>query len=263
MDFMTIIGLIAGAATVYYVMADGNILQMMFNPVAFILVFGGTVSSTLIAYPIEILKHVLPSTRFMFVGRKDPEKRRNDLIDQLSKLSEKGRRESIQSLSSDIPSMDDPFLGYGIQMLVDGLDYEIIKDNMEKEMLLQNQYHNKVTGVFRTMATLAPIFGLLGTLIGVVQVLRNLSDPSSMGEAMAIAITTTFYGIFGANFLFLPAAIKLTERSENEFMDRQIVIEGVLSIHKGELPSITRKKLNAFLISHLQPSETESKKKAA
>jgi chemotaxis protein MotA len=263
MDFMTIIGLIAGAATVYYVMLDGNILQMMFNPVAFILVFGGTVSSTFISYPSEILKHVFPSLKFMFIKRKDPDKDRNDLIDTLTRYSEQGRRVSIQSLTNEIATVNDKFLGYGLQMLVDGLDYEIIKDNMEKEMFLERQYHNKVAGVFRTMATLAPIFGLLGTLIGVVQVLRNLSDPSSMGEAMAIAITTTFYGIFGANFLFLPAAIKLNERSENELLNRQIVIEGILSVHKGELPSITRKKLNAFLISHLQTGETEGKKKAA
>jgi len=263
MDFMTIIGLVAGAATVYYVMVDGNILEMMFNHVAFILVFGGTLSSTLIAYPIDILKHVFPSLRFMFIKPKDPDKYRADLIDQLTKFSERGRRQSIQSLSSEIPSVEDKFLAYGVQMLVDGMEYEVIKDNMEKEMLLERQYHGKVSGVFRTMATLAPIFGLLGTLIGVVQVLRNLSDPSSMGEAMAIAITTTFYGIFGANFLFLPAAIKLTERSENAALNQEIVIEGVLSIHKGDLPSITRKKLNAFLISHLQTGEAEGKKKAA
>ncbi len=102
------------------------------------------------------------------------------------------------------------------------------------------------------MATFSPIFGLLGTLIGVVQVLRNLADPSSMGSAMAIAITTTFYGIFAANFIFLPTAIKLGELNENETLRREIVAEGVLSISKGDLPIMVRKKLNAFLISYMR-----------
>ncbi len=264
MDLMTIIGFIAGAATVYYVLADGNILGMMLNPVAFVLVFGGTISSTLISYPFDIIKQVFPSLKFMFVGGQNHEEGRTQLISQLQGLSEKARRESVQSLQGDIPAVKDKFLRYGLQMVVDGLEYDIVKDNMEKEMLLERQTHSKINGVFRTMATLSPIFGLLGTLIGVVQVLRNLSDPSHMGEAMAIAITTTFYGIFAANFLFLPAAIKLTERSENNLIDRQLVVEGVLSIHKEDLPSIVRKKLDAFLISHLKATgKSETQKKSA
>jgi len=97
------------------------------------------------------------------------------------------------------------------------------------------------------MATLAPIFGLLGTLIGVVQVLRNLSDPSNMGRSMAIAITTTFYGIFAANFVFLPVAIKLNEQTEHEIMGRELVAEGILAIHAGSIPMIVKKRLTAFL----------------
>jgi chemotaxis protein MotA len=263
MDLMTIIGLIAGGITVFYVLSDGDILGMMLNPVALVLVFGGTFSSTLISYPIDIIKKVVPSLKFMFVGSKDPNESRNKLIEQLQRFSERSRRESVQSLSGELDGIDDKFLKYGIQMVVDGMEYDLVKDNMEKEMLLERQYHNKVSGVFRTMATLSPIFGLLGTLIGVVQVLRNLSEPSSMGEAMAIAITTTFYGIFAANFLFLPAAIKLTDRSENAFIDRQLVVEGVLAIHNEDLPSIVRKKLDAFLISHLQTGQAETTKKAA
>jgi chemotaxis protein MotA len=118
---------------------------------------------------------------------------------------------------------------------------------MEKEIFYTRQRHDRVTTVFRTMATLSPIFGLLGTLIGVVQVLRNLSDPSSMGSAMAIAITTTFYGIFAANFIFLPVAIKLNDQSQREIMSRELMTEGVLCIQLGDLPIAVKQKLNAFL----------------
>jgi len=113
--------------------------------------------------------------------------------------------------------------------------------------------------VYRTMATLAPVFGLLGTLIGVVQVLRNLSDPETLGKGMAIAITTTFYGIFAANFLFLPTAIKLTEHSENEILSKELVAEGIIAIHQGDLPMIVKKKLNAFVAARMRES-TQAKK---
>ncbi|MCK4911377.1 MAG: MotA/TolQ/ExbB proton channel family protein [Thermodesulfovibrionales bacterium] len=255
MDLMTVIGLVAGVSTIYYVLAEGNILHLLLNPVAFVLVFGGTFSATLISYPWGTLKHIFAASRFMFIGRKHSDEDKQLLIEQMATLAEKARLQGADSLQSDAEQLNDPFLLYSIQMLVDGIEHDIIKDNMEKRLLYSHQHNQKINGVFRTMATFSPIFGLLGTLIGVVQVLRNLSDPSSMGPAMAIAITTTFYGIFAANFLFLPSAIKLGELNENETLRREIVAEGVLSISQGDLPIMVRKKLNAFLISYLREHE--------
>jgi chemotaxis protein MotA len=252
MDFMTIIGLVAGIATVYYVMASGDILHMLFNPVAFILVFGGTVSATLIAYPWSVLKHAFTSSRLMFFRESHSGADRQVVVDQLVGLAEKARRQGVDSLQADINGLDDGFEAYGLQMVVDGLEHDVVRDNLEKDMILSRQHNQRLSGVFRTAATLAPIFGLLGTLIGVVQVLRNLSDPSSMGSSMAIAITTTFYGIFAANFIFLPISIKLGDHGEGEIMRKQLVTEGVLSIQKGEIPLIVRKKLNAFVLENLR-----------
>ncbi len=251
MDFMTVFGLLMGGATMFFVMAEGNILNMIINPLAFILVFGGTFSATLISYPWDIVRRIIPSLKTMFVKTGNGSEHREDLIEQITRLAEKARRQNIESLQEDVASINDGFLAYGIQMVLDGLEHEVVKDNLEKEILFTQRSRRKVSDAFRTMATLAPIFGLLGTLIGVVQVLRNLSDPTSMGEAMAIAITTTFYGIFAANFLFLPAAIKLNENNEDEVMNWQIAAEGILSIQQGDLPLIVRKKLNAFLLKSL------------
>ena len=252
MDLMTIIGLVAGVLTIYYVLLDGNILHLLLNPVAFVLVFGGTISATLIAYPWSILKHTFSAFRLMFIGRKHSDEDRQIIIEQMAGLAEKALLKGKESLQNDARQLKDQFLIYSIQMLVDGTEHDIIRDNMEKRLLYAHQHNQKINGVFRTMATFSPIFGLLGTLIGVVQVLRNLADPSSMGSAMAIAITTTFYGIFAANFIFLPTAIKLGELNENETLRREIVAEGVLSISKGDLPIMVRKKLNAFLISYMR-----------
>jgi chemotaxis protein MotA len=258
MDFMTILGLIAGVGSVYYVMSSGGILHMLLNPVAAILVFGGTFSATLISYPWEILKHVIPSFRHIFLAPTSSRSYREDLIEQLITLAEKARRMNIESLQSDLPNIDNKFLAYGVQMTVDGLEPEVVRDNMEKEIVFMHQHNQKISSVFRTMATLSPIFGLLGTLIGVVQVLQNLSDPGNMGNAMAIAITTTFYGIFAANFIFLPIALKLTEQSENDIVSKELVTEGIMAIQQGDLPFIVRKKLNAFVLSHLkEPTGSE------
>jgi chemotaxis protein MotA len=259
MDLMTIFGLIAGIGSVYYVMAEGNILHMLLNPVAAVLVFGGTFSATLIAYPWEVIKYAAPSFRFIFLSQKNNETYRQRLIDQIVHMAEKARRAHVESLQGEIRNIDNGLLAYGMQMVVDGYEPKVVNENMQKEMISARQLNQRVSGVFRTMATLSPIFGLLGTLIGVVQVLRNLSDPTNMGSAMAIAITTTFYGIFAANFLFLPVSIKLNEHGEGEVTSNELVTEGVLAIQQGDLPLIVRKKLNAFMMSRMEGVARSSK----
>ncbi|MGE5894577.1 MAG: motility protein A [bacterium] len=251
MDIMTIIGLVAVAITVLYVLSAGNIVNMIFNPLALIVVFGGTFSATLIAYPWDVLKELIPSLRVLFFPSKNTERDRYNLIDQLISLAEKGKRDGIEKLQEDIPKIENRFLAHGIQMLVDGLEQEVIKDNMEREIYYTRQNHQKVAGVFKTMATVAPIFGLLGTLIGIVDMLRNLSNPTHMGVAMANAVTATFYGIFSSN-IFIPIATKLSGHSERDILTKEMLAEGIVSIHQGDVPLIVRKKLNAFVLAHVQ-----------
>jgi hypothetical protein len=117
---------------------------------------------------------------------------------------------------------------------------------LEKEIIFTRKRHQQVIEVFRSMGTYAPIFGLLGTLLGVVQVLKNITDVKSLGTSMALAVTTTLYGIFFANFIFLPLAGKLESRSEEELLIKEVMIEGILSIQKGDIPLIVSKKLEAF-----------------
>jgi len=247
MDFMTIIGLVAGAGVIYFVMATGGILHMLFDPVAIVLVFGGTLSSTLIAYPWKVIRQAPKALRMVLFPPRHAGEDLREIVSTMTGLAEKAKRNGMASLEEEIPGIENEFMAQGVQMLVDGLDEEVVRSQLEKEMVYARQRQAKQAGIFRTMATLSPIFGLLGTLIGVVQVLRNLSDPTSMGRAMAIAITTTFYGIFAANFLFLPVAIKLNEQSEHDGMARELIADGILAIHQGEIPLMVRKRLTAFL----------------
>lgn len=251
MDKMTIIGLVAILLTILYVLAAGNILHMLFNPLALIIVYGGTFSATLIAYPWAVIKEIVPSLRVMLFPSKHSDKDMEDMIAKLSSLAEKSRREGVESLAAELPKINDRFLLHGVQMLVDGLEHDVIKDNLGREIFYTRHNQQKVSGAFRTMATVAPIFGLLGTLMGIVDMLRNLSNPSSMGAAMSNAVTATFYGIFSAN-VFIPIATKLTDHSERDIINKEMIAEGIMSIQQGDVPLILRKKLTAFIMAHMR-----------
>ena len=251
MDKMTVIGLVAIVVTMLYILSASSILHMLFNPLALIIVYGGTFSATLIAYPWAVIKEIVPSLRVMLFPSKHSDKDMEDMIAKLSSLAEKARREGVESLAGEMPKINDRFLLHGLQMLVDGLEHDVIKDNLGREIFYTRHNQQKVSGAFRTMATVAPIFGLLGTLMGIVDMLRNLSNPSSMGAAMSNAVTATFYGIFSAN-VFIPIATKLTDHSERDIINKEMIAEGIMSIQQGDVPLILRKKLTAFIMAHMR-----------
>ena len=245
MDLMTVLGLVIGLGAVYIVMYCGKIVHLLFNPMAALLVFGGTFGATLITYQFRVLKAApLVIFRVLFPPKSlQPEV----VINKIVELAESAKRSGKSALQSEVETSKDKFLKDGIQMLLDGLDPTIIRENLEKTIIFTRRRHQQVSAVFRTMGTYAPIFGLLGTLIGVVQVLQNISDPASMGASMAIAVTTTFYGIFGTNFVFLPITGKLESQSNEEMINCEVVIEGILAIEKGDIPIIVKRKLESFL----------------
>ncbi|HAM38868.1 MAG TPA: motility protein A [Elusimicrobia bacterium] len=246
MDILTLLGLVIGLGAVYLVMNQGGILNLLFDKYAAILVFGGTFGATMISVPFEQLKTALRASFFVLFPssiKQKPELTINTLIG----FCEKAKRSGIDSLQEDIAKIDDRFLKEGIQLLIDGLSPDLLRENLETEIIFIRKRHMANASVFRTMGTYAPIFGLLGTLIGVVQVLKNLADPKTMGASMAIAVTTTFYGIFSTNFIFLPLGSKLNALSEAEVLTKEVMIEGILSIQAGDIPLILRRKLEAYL----------------
>jgi chemotaxis protein MotA len=238
-----ILGLGVGLLSVYYVMAKAGLLGLLFNLEAFILVFGGTVGSTIITYPLRILINALRAVLVTLFGVK--RYRPQNVIRTIVNLAERVRTEGIFGIQNQLNTMD-KFLRDGLQMIIDGIDPEVIRENLEKEIVFTRKRHEQIISVFRNMGTYAPIFGLLGTLLGVVQVLKNITDVKSLGTSMALAVTTTLYGIFFANFIFLPLAGKLESSSEEELLIKEVMIEGILSIQKGDIPLIVSKKLEAF-----------------
>ena len=156
----------------------------------------------------------------------------------------------MESLEADMPQIRIPFLATGLRMVLDGLPVEITHNNLIKEIRFARDRHAQVSNVFRSAAAYAPIFGLLGTLVGVVQVLMTLTDPKTIGASMAVAMTATFYGIFGANFLFLPVAGKLNVYAQEEVFLEELMIEGILCIQQNEVPALTMRKLQSFAEAH-------------
>ncbi|MGM0441278.1 MAG: motility protein A [Elusimicrobiota bacterium] len=245
MDYMSIAGMLLGLGAVYYTAVTGNILSIIFNKVAFILVFGGTVGATLLTYPWKIIKN-LPGSLMMMI--KPPEfDEYSEMIEKITDLANIAISSGVDELNTQLDSIDDPFLKSAVIMLLEGMDEEDIEDNLDTEIAATYQRHQQTIVAWKSMGSYAPVFGLLGTLIGIVQILRDISDPSTMGANMAVAITTTFYGIFAANFIFLPAAGKLEIYSQEELTLRELQKIGVISISKGMLPVVIRKKLERFL----------------
>lgn len=255
MDLMTLLGAFCGIGAVYYVLAHGGMVKLLLNFEAIILIFGGTLGSVMISFPWSALKWVPNALWKMIV----PPQRADylALVQALVGMAEKARRGGLESLQSEMSRLPHPFLADGVQMLLDGLEPEVIRERCEREILVTRHRHQQVSSIFRSAGTFSPIFGLLGTLVGVVQVLRNITDPQMMGASMAIAMTASFYGIFAANFLFLPIAGKLDFYSEEEILARELISKGILAIQGGDIPWLLSRRLEAYLAYHLRRKARE------
>ena len=245
MDLMTVLGASTGIGVVVYVLSIGGMTKYLLNPEAFILIFGGTLGSVMISYPWSVLRFVPGAFKMMVIPPRRPPPML--LIRTFVHLAEKARKEGLDSLAVDVQQAPHPFLADGLQMIIDGLDTETIRERFERDILVTRHRHGQTSSIFKSAGTFAPIFGLLGTLIGVVQVLRNISNPQMMGSSMAIAMTASFYGIFSANFIFLPIASKLNYYSDEDILTREIIAKGVASLHAGDVPWLVSKKLEGYL----------------
>ncbi|MFW6138144.1 MAG: motility protein A [Spirochaetota bacterium] len=169
------------------------------------------------------------------------------IISMIVTFSEKARREGLLALEDDLDELEDDFLRKGIQLVVDGTDPEIIRNIMNTELNNMQSRHGDGIKIFEDWGTLAPAFGMTGTLIGLILMLANIEDKSAIGPGMSTALITTLYGVILANLVFIPIANKLTYVSNQEVLVREIMIEGTLSIQSGDNPRIVKEKLISFL----------------
>jgi chemotaxis protein MotA len=169
------------------------------------------------------------------------------LVQTISELAVRARRDGILALEDDIDRMEDEFMRKGFQMAVDGNSTDIIRNVLEEDMNSMRERHMTGMGIFKALGNYAPAFGMIGTLIGLVQMLRSLDDPSAIGAGMATALITTLYGSLVANLIALPIAGKLEQRSNEEMGTKAMVLEGIIAIQEGNSPRVVREKLFSYL----------------
>jgi chemotaxis protein MotA len=256
MDLATIIGIVSGIMVfVWAINMDGSIRAFLHLPSALI-VFGGVMAGTLVNYPISRLLDVTLILKKAFSEKQmDSE----SLIKTIVSLAETARREGLLALEDAAYQLNDDFLQKGILLIVDGTDPELVKSILETELTFLEERHREGQSIFETMGSLAPSFGLIGTVIGLINMLKSLDDPDKIGPGMAVALITTFYGAVFANLLFLPIAGKLKVRSREEILLKEVMIEGMLSIQAGENPRIIEEKLKAFLSPKIRRNMAEAK----
>ena len=242
MDFGTIAGLII--AMVLIALGVGFNLGPLYDAPSVAIVFGGVFGAMFIGYPA---KTVIGIFKIMGKAFKPPKVDNVGTIDVLVKFSEKARREGLLSLEAEIAQIEDAFLKKGLQMVVDGIDPELVKNILDNELGAMESRHASGKGLLKYGATMGPAFGMIGTLLGLIIMLGNLSDVSSLGPNMAVAIITTLYGSLLANVFFDPMANKTEYYSGLEINNRELIIEGILSIQNGDNPKILKEKLKTFL----------------
>ncbi len=245
MDIASIFGLLVGFGMIYYACvesSEGNLI-MYWDPIAMLIVLGGGLAATLVSFPMS---QVLASLKVAKNALFTPVKQSNEIIGVLVSFAEKARREGLLTIEEELPKLSDEFLKKALRLVVDGTDPQLVRDLLEIELSFLEDRHKLGRDMFEQLGIYFPSFGMVGTLSGLIAMLANLTDPSSVGTGMAMALTATFYGAALANLVALPMAKKLAIRSQEEVLMRQVIVEGVLSIQNGENPRIVQEKLKAF-----------------
>lgn len=261
MDLGTLIGIGIGmGALIGSIVLEGGYLGSYLNLAAFLIIFGGTLGATTITVGLaEILRLPALCRRAVEVNRLQSSAR---IIEILVGLSQKARREGILSLQDEVErNIDDPFLVNGLQLVIDGADEAIVREVLQTEIERMRQRHRSGSHVFQTMGGYSPTMGIIGTVMGLVNVLQQLgSNTEEMGKGIALAFIATLYGIMFANLFFLPIGGNLKAKSDQEVFLREVMLEGILGIQAGQNPFILDQRLRAYFQEVPAPVPTEERR---
>jgi len=245
MDVATVVGLLCGFAMIGTAIYLGGSPESFINPPSVLIVIGGTFAVTTACYSLsEMARTLRVVSKTFFYASRDP----SEAATQVLQIAELARKKGVLSLQNLIGSTkNEPFLHKAMSMVVDGTPGEEVEIIMRRDLQATIQRHAKSTSVLRKMGEFAPAMGLIGTLIGLVQMLGNLDDPSTIGPSMAVALLTTFYGAVLANMVFLPLASKLERNSQDEALINNLYVMGASSIGNQENPRRLEMVLNSIL----------------
>jgi chemotaxis protein MotA len=244
MDIATIVGTLLGFFVVVAAIIAGGGAKTFIHLPSLAITIGGMLCATLIHFSLPQFLGIFSIVKKTIVAKIPPA---SELIQRMVNYSAINRRDGALALEREIPNISDLFFVKGLQMLIDGQDAESIRELMSLEIQYLQERHTTGKKILEFMGAAAPAFGMIGTLIGLVQMLRNLSSPDAIGVGMATALLTTFYGAFTANLLFIPLAGKLGIYSKAERISMEMTVEGVCAIADGENPTAVKEKLQAFI----------------
>ena len=247
-DALTGIGLLLGIGMMIYGMMLGSSLMIFWDLSSVLITVGGSLSAVLITVPLDQMKKI---GKVFIQAFKESSYSEQNVITQFSELSKKARREGLLSLEDEISTLEDDFLKKGLQMVVDGIEPETIREILELEIGEMENRHERGAGIYAAWGAYAPAFGMLGTLIGLIQMLANLTDVANIASGMGKALITTFYGSLLANILCNPIASNLRQKSAKEAGEREMILEGILAIQSGVNPRLVEEQL----ITYLPPKE--------
>ncbi|HTS04377.1 MAG TPA: flagellar motor protein [Candidatus Eisenbacteria bacterium] len=232
-------GILAG------LLLEGGNLRQILQPTAAMIVFGGTLGAVMLQFPLPVVLQAVRRLRSVFFDRgHNPEA----TIRRLVKFAQKARREGIVSLDSDLPEIEDPFLRKSLTLAVDGTEPDELRKIMELELNNQAEYEEQVPQVFESAGGFAPTIGIIGAVLGLIQVMQHLDKIDEVGRGIAVAFVATIYGVGSANLIYLPVSGKMKLRIREEQITREMTLEGVASILEGMNPHMLETKLLSFLV---------------
>ncbi len=255
MDIGTIVGLLVAAGTILLgLILEGGKVGQILQPTAALIVFGGTFGAILIQFPFSVVLVAFRNlASIFFVPKSDP----LGVIQEIVLLAHKARREGIVSLDKDLENIQNPFMRKSVMLAVDGTEPGELRKIMEMEMEKQWEHEDNIPKVFESAGGFSPTIGIIGAILGLIQVMQHLDNIDEVGKGIAVAFVATVYGVGAANLLLLPAAGKLRFRIREEQIVREMMLEGIISILEGMNPRMIETKLVSFL-AEMPAQEKES-----
>ncbi|WP_066872304.1 motility protein A [Clostridium mediterraneense] len=244
-DVLTLLGIVSGFGMIIWGMLGEAGLSIFWDTQSLAITLGGSFCALLITYSISDIKNI---GKLIIQSMKEVAVSEIELIDSFAVISTKARKEGLLSLEEEINEISDSYMKKGLQMVVDGVDGEIIEEILQLEIEQMEARHNRGINLLKAWAEYAPAFGMVGTLLGLIKMLANLGgDAESIASGMSISLITTFYGSVLANLIFLPFANNLTAKSKKEVAIREMMLEGILAIQSGVNPRVVEEKLSTYL----------------
>ena len=246
MDIFAVLGLVIGVTFILgaQAMEGGNVGQLL-QVTAAMIVLGGTAGAIVGSFPLSDLKIAAASLKDVLMP---PKVNLESLIVEIVGFAQKARKEGVIVLEKEAKNASDPLLTLGLEAVADGADPSLVQGMMENQITQLEEKVGRASKVFEGAGAYSPTFGIIGAVLGLIQVMQNLSDPSKLGAGIAVAFVATVYGLFVANLIFIPTSTRLKANFQEVLLGKVIMVEGILAIQAGESPALIERKLQSFIL---------------